>query len=147
MLAISIHRVKNGHFIDLPNHFYQDYYPVLMNLPDFEDKLAYFSQQFGLEMTPDIVAQIFISFLQNDIFLDPQQFFDSLNKNEESRYSYQLLSQILERLSKAFNIKFANQIADNIIFMSDGEIIEQGKMLIRSPKEEKTKIFLHNYYE
>ena len=108
MLAISIHRVKNGHFIDLPNHFYQDYYPVLMNLPDFEDKLAYFSQQFGLEMTPDIVAQIFISFLQNDIFLDPQQFFDSLNKNEESRYSYQLLSQILERLSKAFNIKFAN---------------------------------------
>ena len=33
-------------------------------------------------------------------FLDPQQFFDSLNKNEESRYSYQLLSQILERLSK-----------------------------------------------
>ena len=108
MLAISIHRVKNGHFIDLPNHFYQDYYPVFMNLPDFEDKLAYFSQQFGLEMTPDLVAQIFISFLQNDIFLDPQQFFDSLNKNEESRYSYQLLSQILERLSKAFNIKFAN---------------------------------------
>ena len=45
------------------------------------------------------------------------------------------------------DIKFANQIADNIIFMSDGEIIEQGKMLIRSPKEEKTKIFLHNYYE
>ena len=108
MLAISIHRVKNGHFIDLPNHFYQDYYPILMNLPDFEDKLAYFSQQFELEMTPDIVAQIFISFLQNDIFLDPQQFFDSLNKNDESRYSYQLLSQILERLSKAFNIKFAN---------------------------------------
>ena len=45
------------------------------------------------------------------------------------------------------DIKFANQIADNIIFMSDGEIIEQGKMLIQSPKEEKTKIFLHNYYE
>ena len=33
------------------------------------------------------------------------------------------------------DIKFANQIADNIIFMSDGEIIEQGKMLIRSPTQ------------
>ena len=25
MVAISIHRVRNGHFIDLPNHFFQDY--------------------------------------------------------------------------------------------------------------------------
>lgn len=109
MLAISIHRVKNGHFIDLPNHFYQDYYPVLMNLPDFEDKLAYFSQQFGLEMTPDIIAQIFISFLQNDIFLDPQDFFNSLEENSEAKYSYQLLSQILERLAKQFKITFTNR--------------------------------------
>ena len=68
MLAISIHRVKNGHFIDLPNHFYQDYYPVLMNLPDFEDKLAYFSQQFGLEMTPDIVAKFSFPFFKMIFF-------------------------------------------------------------------------------
>lgn len=45
------------------------------------------------------------------------------------------------------DIKFANQIADNIIFMSNGNIIEQGKDLIKNPKQEKTKYFLHNYYE
>jgi len=45
------------------------------------------------------------------------------------------------------DINFANKIADNIIFMSNGNIIEQGKDLIKNPKQEKTKYFLHNYYE
>lgn len=45
------------------------------------------------------------------------------------------------------DITFANKIADHIIFMSDGEIIEQGKNLIQTPKKEKTKQFLHNHYE
>ena len=108
MVAISIHRVRNGHFIDLPNHFFQDYYPILMNFPNFEETLAYFSKQFGFEMTPDIIAQIFISFIQSNIFLDPQEFFNSLEENSEARYSYQLLSQILERLSKQYKITFTN---------------------------------------
>ena len=108
MIAISIYRIKNGHFIDLPNHFYDDYYPLLMNIPNFDEILVRFSEKLGFEINLDIISQIFISFLQNDIFLDPQQFFDSLNKNDESRYSYQLLSQILERLTKSFNIKFTN---------------------------------------
>ncbi|RRR73315.1 transcriptional regulator, partial [Streptococcus pneumoniae] len=66
------------------------------------------SKHFGLEMTPDTIAQIFISFLQNDIFLDPQEFFNSLEDNSQARYSYQLLSQILERLSKQYKITFTN---------------------------------------
>lgn len=108
MIAISIHRVKNGHFIDLPNHFYKEYYPLLKSIPNFQETLAYFSKHFGLEMTPDTIAQIFISFLQNDIFLDPQEFFNSLEDNSQARYSYQLLSQILERLSKQYKITFTN---------------------------------------
>lgn len=79
-----------------------------MNFPNFEETLAYFSKQFGFEMTPDIIAQIFISFIQSNIFLDPQEFFNSLEENSEARYSYQLLSQILERLSKQYKITFAN---------------------------------------
>ncbi|WP_322741278.1 M protein trans-acting positive regulator PRD domain-containing protein, partial [Streptococcus pneumoniae] len=77
----------------------KEYYPLLKSIPNFQETLAYFSKHFGLEMTPDTIAQIFISFLQNDIFLDPQEFFNSLEDNSQARYSYQLLSQILERLS------------------------------------------------
>ncbi len=109
MIAISIYRIKNGHFIDLPNHFNDDYYPLLMNIPNFEEILVHFSEKLGLEMTPDTIAQIFISFLQNDIFLDPQDFFNSLEENSEAKYSYQLLSQILERLAKQFKITFTNR--------------------------------------
>ena len=108
MLAISIYRIKNGHFLDLPNHFYDDYYPILASIPNFEEILNYFSQVFELEITPDIIAQIFISFIQSNLFLDPQEFFNSLEENSEARYSYQLLSQILERLSKQYKITFTN---------------------------------------
>ena len=108
MLAISIYRIKNGHFIDLPNHFYDEYYPILASIPNFEETLVYFSEKLGLEITPDIIAQIFISFIQNNLFLDPQEFFNSLEENSEARYSYQLLSQILERLSKQYKITFTN---------------------------------------
>ncbi|MDU6722789.1 MAG: M protein trans-acting positive regulator PRD domain-containing protein [Streptococcus mitis] len=108
MIAISIYRVKNGHFIDLPNHFFDEYYPLLMNIPNFEELLVHFSEKLGLEITPDIIAQIFISFIQNNLFLNPQEFFNSLEENSEARYSYQLLSQILESLSKQYKITFTN---------------------------------------
>lgn len=109
MVAINIYRVKNGHFIDLPNQFLEQYYPLLMDIPNFEETLAYFSQQFGLELTPEIIAQIFISFLQSEIFLDPQQFIESLPQNSEANYSFQLLNQILDRLEKEYNITFTNR--------------------------------------
>ena len=91
MLAISIYRIKNGHFLDLPNHFYDDYYPYFGEYSKFEEILNYFSQVFELEITPDIIAQIFISFIQSNLFLDPQEFFNSLEENSEARYSYQYL--------------------------------------------------------
>ena len=108
MVAISIYRIKNGHFINLPNHFFDDYYPILASIPNFEEILVHFSEKLGLEITPDIIAQIFISFIQDSLFLDPQEFFNSLEENSEARYSYQLLSQILERLSKQYKITFTN---------------------------------------
>ena len=106
MIAISIYRIKNGHLIDLPNHFNDEYYPLLMSIPNFEEILVHFSEKLGLEITPDIIAQIFISFIQHNLFLDPQEFFNSLEENSEARYSYQLLSQILERLAKQYKDYF-----------------------------------------
>lgn len=44
---------------------------------------------------------------------------------------------------------FARDVADNVIFMDDGVIVEQGdaKQVIESPKEERTKQFLARYSE
>ena len=44
---------------------------------------------------------------------------------------------------------FARDVADQIIFMDDGMIVEQGasKQVIDSPREERTKQFLTRYME
>ncbi len=73
--------------------------------------------------------------------LDPQWIKGILSIIEE------LAKQNFTMLIVTHDISFANKIADNIIFMSNGNIIEQGKDLIKNPKQEKTKYFLHNYYE
>lgn len=45
-------------------------------------------------------------------------------------------------------IKFAEEVADRVIFMDDGRIIEEGKPeeLIKNPKEKRTKEFLKRYF-
>ena len=68
MIAISIYRIKSGHFVDLPNHFNDEYYPLLMSIPNFEEILVHFSEKLGLEITPDIIAQIFYILLFKTIF-------------------------------------------------------------------------------
>lgn len=44
-------------------------------------------------------------------------------------------------------IKFAEEVADRIIFMADGKIVEEGKPedVIKKPKEERTRMFLSRY--
>lgn len=44
---------------------------------------------------------------------------------------------------------FARDVADSIIFMDDGVIVEQGNAhdVIENPKEERTKQFLSRYSE
>ncbi len=46
-------------------------------------------------------------------------------------------------------IKFAEEVADRIIFMDDGKIVEEGtpKEIIRNPKNNRTKEFLKRYIE
>lgn len=46
-------------------------------------------------------------------------------------------------------IKFAEEVADRVIFFADGKIIEEGKPedVIRNPKENRTKEFLKRYIE
>lgn len=46
-------------------------------------------------------------------------------------------------------IKFAEEVADKVIFMADGNIIEEGlpKDVIRNPKEKRTKMFLKRYID
>ena len=57
MIAISIYRIKMVISSDLPNHFMMNT-TLLMSIPNFEEILVHFSEKLGLEITPDIIAQI-----------------------------------------------------------------------------------------
>lgn len=108
MTAISIYRVKSGHFAYLPNSALETFYPIYQQLPDFQEKLTYFSKKLQIELTPETLIQIFISFVQDAIFLDPKNFFQSLKDSEYAKKSYQLLSDMLTRISQQFHVHFEN---------------------------------------
>ena len=42
-------------------------------------------------------------------------------------------------------LQFASQVADEIVFMADGLVVEQGPpvQLLRAPKNQRTRQFLH----
>lgn len=46
-------------------------------------------------------------------------------------------------------IKFAEEVADRVIFVADGKIIEEGtpEEVIKNPKEKRTKVFLKRYID
>ena len=52
-----------------------------------------------------------------------------------------------ERVNEVLQVEFAKHVADRIIFMADGNIIEQGpaKQLIDFPKQEQTKRFVKQF--
>nr|WP_314112977.1 M protein trans-acting positive regulator PRD domain-containing protein [uncultured Granulicatella sp.] len=62
MIAIGIYRVKGKHFALLPNNFMEKIYPIYEQLPDFKEKITYFSEKLHIDLTPENLAQIFISF-------------------------------------------------------------------------------------
>ena len=68
MVMIGIYRVKNKHYVPIPENFFEEIFPPFAQLPDIEEKLAYFSEKFQLNLTPELLAQIFISFIQDTIF-------------------------------------------------------------------------------
>ena len=70
MIMIGIYRVKNKHFVPIPDNFFDEVFPPFAQLPDIEEKLVYFSEKFQLSMTPEVLAQIFISFIQEKFLLN-----------------------------------------------------------------------------
>lgn len=108
MIAIGIYRVKGKHFALLPNNFMEKIYPIYEQLPDFKEKITYFSEKLHIDLTPENLAQIFISFIQESIFLNPDEFYNTLEKNDYSKNSYQLLSDMLMRITSRIHIQFRN---------------------------------------
>lgn len=75
--------------------------------------------------------------------LDPELIGEVLNVMRD------LAKDGMTMLVVTHEIGFARSVANKVIFMDDGRIVEQGtpKELFEDPKEERTKRFLSSYYE
>ncbi|WP_314349351.1 M protein trans-acting positive regulator PRD domain-containing protein [Granulicatella elegans] len=109
MVMIGIYRVRNKHYVPIPDNFFEEIFPPFAQLPDIEEKLVYFSEKFQLSLTPEVLAQIFLSFIQDAIFLSPEEFYASLEKDEYAKNSCQLLDEMLLKLEFKLNIHFHNR--------------------------------------
>lgn len=84
------------------------------------------------------------------IFMDePTSALDPELVGEVLKVVKQLASEKRTMVIVTHEISFARELADRVIFMSNGEIIEEGKPeeVIDKPKKERTKEFLKRYLE
>ena len=92
----------------------------------------------ALAMSPDIML-----FDEPTSALDPEMVGEVLNVMKE------LATTGLTMIIVTHEMAFARDVADHVIFMDDGRIVEQGdpRQVFENPSEERTKQFLSRFHE
>ena len=86
-------------------------------------------------MNPDIM-----------LFDEPTSALDPEMVGEVLQVMKQLAGEGMTMIVVTHEMGFAREVADRVIFMAEGQIIEEGKPneIFSSPKDERTKQFLQN---
>jgi len=89
----------------------------------------------ALTMNPDIM-----------LFDEPTSALDPELTGEVLKTMRQLAEEHMTMIVVTHEMAFAREVANQVIFMADGEIVEQGspKLFFSNPQENRTKSFLHN---
>ena len=82
------------------------------------------------------------------LFDEPTSALDPELVGEVLRVMRQLADDGMTMLVVTHELAFAREVADNIVFMADGVIVEQGtaEEVLDNPKEERTKAFLSTLF-
>lgn len=82
------------------------------------------------------------------LFDEPTSALDPELVGEVLRVMRQLANDGMTMLVVTHELAFAREVADNIVFMADGVIVEQGTAdeVLDNPKEERTKAFLSTLF-
>ena len=89
--------------------------------------------------------------LQPDIlcFDEPTSALDPELTGEVLKVIHELADQNTTMIIVTHEMAFARDVADHVIFMDDGRIVEQGdpRQVFENPSEERTKQFLSRFHE
>lgn len=81
------------------------------------------------------------------LFDEPTSALDPERVNEVLQVIQQLAKQKITMVIVTHEMEFAKNVADKVIFMADGHIVEQGeaKQVIDNPQQEQTKRFVRQF--
>ena len=81
------------------------------------------------------------------LFDEPTSALDPERVNEVLQVIQQLAKQKITMVIVTHEMEFAKNVANRVIFMADGIIVEQGiaKQIIENPQQELTKRFLRQF--
>ena len=81
------------------------------------------------------------------LFDEPTSALDPERVNEVLQVIQQLAKQKITMVIVTHEMEFAKNVADRVIFMANGVIVEQGdaKQVIEQPREELTKRFVRQF--
>lgn len=108
ILAVNLYRIKAGYFSHIPTKTATEFYPYYRLLPDFDEKNAYFTQKLGIPLTAENIEQMFISFTQTHFFISIESFRISRQQNHYTKKSYELLVEIIQKVSHQYKLKIDN---------------------------------------
>ena len=113
-----------------------------VKIPDQADK--YPSQLSGGQQQRDAIARALCMSPEILLFDEPTSALDPEMINEVLEVMVDLASEGMTMIVVSHEMGFARQVADRVIFMDEGQIVEQNepKEFFDNPKNERTKLFL-----
>lgn len=113
-----------------------------VKIPDQADK--YPSQLSGGQQQRVAIARALCMSPEILLFDEPTSALDPEMINEVLEVMVDLASEGMTMIVVSHEMGFARQVADRVIFMDEGQIVEQNepKEFFDSPKNERTKLFL-----
>ena len=113
-----------------------------VKIPDQADK--YPSQLSGGQQQRVAIARALCMSPEILLFDEPTSALDPEMINEVLEVMVDLASEGMTMIVVSHEMGFARQVADRVIFMDEGQIVEQNepKEFFDNPKNERTKLFL-----
>ena len=150
--AVALHRIKTGHSSNSTANSIGKH-RIYNQLNNFKNQLKDLSLNFGLELSPINIEEIFDSYTQTEFFFTIEEFLEARKTSKKIDRSYHTARDVLDNLTRQFEIQFSN--TDELIWhlhntaLLERREINSESIISHNKSYTLTKIqkFFPNFYE
>lgn len=115
LLVVNLYRIKSGHFLQLPEQpKNSDHFTTFLESATFQDIIERFQQEYKIQLDQEVFEQLFISYSQQNFFIQESAFLSQVKTDSYVSHSYQLLKNMMERICQKYHFQIEN--LDNVIW-------------------------------